>query len=107
MDELLRVEGLCKRYPGFSLEDVSFSLAPGRVMGLIGRNGAGKSTLLKSMLNMVRPQSGSVTMFGMDFYRNEAACKRQLGVVFGGRGFLSAEKTFRNHGDDGGILPGL
>lgn len=92
MDELLRVEGLCKRYPGFSLEDVTFSLAPGRVMGLIGRNGAGKSTLLKSLLNMVRPQSGSVTMFGMDFYRNEAACKQQLGVVFGGVDFYPLKK---------------
>lgn len=62
MEPLLKIEGLSKRYPGFCLDGVSFSLAPGRIMGLIGKNGAGKSTTLKAMLNMVSPQSGRVTM---------------------------------------------
>lgn len=53
MEPLLKIEGLSKRYPGFCLDGVSFSLAPGRIMGLIGKNGAGKSTTLKAMLNMV------------------------------------------------------
>ena len=53
MEAVLSVQGLYKRYPGFALEDVSFSLAPKRIMGLIGKNGAGKSTTLKSILNMV------------------------------------------------------
>ena len=47
MNSLLSVTHLSKRYPSFSLEDVSFSITPGRVMGLIGKNGAGKSTTLK------------------------------------------------------------
>ena len=42
----LAVKGLCKRYPAFSLENVSFSVPEGAVMGFIGRNGAGKSTTL-------------------------------------------------------------
>ena len=46
----LAVKGLCKRYPAFSLENVSFSVPEGAVMGFIGRNGAGKSTTLKSIL---------------------------------------------------------
>ena len=46
MEAVLSVQGLYKRYPGFALEDVSFSLAPKRIMGLIGKNGAGKSTTL-------------------------------------------------------------
>ena len=47
MKSVLCVENLCKTYPGFSLDRVSFSLAAGRIMGLIGKNGAGKTTLLK------------------------------------------------------------
>ena len=41
MEAVLSVQGLYKHYPGFALEDVSFSLAPKRIMGLIGKNGAG------------------------------------------------------------------
>ena len=54
---LLEVEGLTKKYPKFTLKNVSFSLEQGRIMGLIGKNGAGKSTTLKSMLNMVYPDN--------------------------------------------------
>lgn len=92
MDALLKIEGLCKRYPGFSLEDVSFSLAAGRIMGLIGKNGAGKSTTLKAALNMVSPQSGTVTMFGQDFYRHEKKCRQRVGVVFGGIDFYPLKR---------------
>ena len=41
MTELLQVDHLSKRYPGFTLQDISFSVKPGRIMGLIGKNGAG------------------------------------------------------------------
>ena len=53
MEAVLSVQNITKHYPGFALENVSFSLAPKRIMGLIGKNGAGKSTTLKSILNMV------------------------------------------------------
>lgn len=92
MKPVLCVENLCKTYPGFSLDRVSFSLAAGRIMGLIGKNGAGKSTTLKSILHMVAPQSGQVTMFGTDFYQNEQVCKQRLGVVFGGLDYYPLKK---------------
>ena len=50
MSEVLAVQGLTKRYPAFTLEDVSFTLRPGAITGFIGRNGAGKSTLIKLLL---------------------------------------------------------
>lgn len=84
MSIMLNVQHLCKTYPSFTLNDVSFSLASGRIMGLIGKNGAGKSTTLKAMLNMVCPDSGTITMMGQDFYADEACCKQALGVVLGG-----------------------
>ena len=92
MESILSVKNLTKHYPGFALEGVSLDLIPGHIMGLIGKNGAGKSTLLKSMLNMVHPDGGSVTMFGRDFYKNEKACKEKLGIVFGGIDFYPLKK---------------
>ena len=87
METILRVQNITKHYPGFALENVGFSLAPKRIMGLIGKNGAGKSTTLKSILNMVSPESGSVTMFQKDFYQHEKECKQRIGAVFGGIDF--------------------
>ena len=82
--ELLRVEGLTKRYESFTLDHVSLSLEPGYIMGFIGRNGAGKTTTMKSMLGLVHPDEGKVTMFGKDFFEHEQACKQQIGFATGG-----------------------
>ena len=92
MTDLLKIEHLSKRYPGFALQDVSFTLKPGRIMGLVGKNGAGKSTILKSMLNIVKPDQRTVTMFGKDFLQNEKSCKQNIGVVFGGIDFYPLKK---------------
>ena len=92
MEAVLSVQSINKHYPGFALENVSFSLAPNRIMGLIGKNGAGKSTTLKAILNMVSPESGSVTMFQKNFYQYEKECKQQIGVVFGGIDFYPLKK---------------
>lgn len=92
MEAVLCVQGLCKHYPGFTLDHVSFSLAPNHIMGLIGKNGAGKSTTLKSILNMVSPESGSVKIIEKDFYQYEKECKQRIGVVFGGIDFYPLKK---------------
>jgi ABC-2 type transport system ATP-binding protein len=89
---MLVVRDLTKHYPKFTLEDVSFSLEPGRIMGLIGRNGAGKTTTLKCILNLVRPDGGSVEMFGRDFPSHEVTCKQRVGVVFGGVDFYQHKR---------------
>lgn len=83
----LAVEGLCKRYPAFTLDHVSFSLERGRIMGLIGKNGAGKSTTLKSILNLVSPDEGRIELLGMPFPEREEACKQKTGIVLGGIDF--------------------
>ena len=92
MEAVLSVQSINKHYPGFALENVSFSLAPNRIMGLIGKNGAGKSTTLKAILNMVSPESGNVTMFQKNFYQYEKECKQRIGVVFGGIDFYPLKK---------------
>ena len=89
---LLEVEGLTKKYPKFTLKNVSFSLEQGRIMGLIGKNGAGKSTTLKSMLNMVCPDKGCIKMLGHDFRQDEESCKQNVGVVLGSIQFYQDKK---------------
>ncbi len=63
------------------LDEVSFSIAPGEVVGLLGRNGAGKTTLIRTAMGMIRPQGGSVTVFGSDPSIDAVAVKRRLGYV--------------------------
>lgn len=92
MEAVLRVQNLCKHYPAFTLDNVSFSLAPQRIMGLIGKNGAGKSTTLKSILNMTPLESGCVEIFEKDIRRHEKACKQRTGIVFGGIDFYPLKK---------------
>ncbi|MBS5343787.1 MAG: ABC transporter ATP-binding protein [Clostridium sp.] len=89
---LCTIENLSKHYPKFSLQNVSFSLAQGRIMGLIGKNGAGKSTVMKSILNLVFPDSGKIELFGKDIKEHESACKQELGVVLGGINFYQMKK---------------
>lgn len=81
---LLEVKNLTKRYEGFTLDNVSFSLDAGYIMGFIGRNGAGKTTTMKTMLGLVKRDGGSVSFNGMDYYSNETRCKRDIGCIWGG-----------------------
>lgn len=89
----LSVKGLCKRYPAFSLENVSFSVPEGAVMGFIGRNGAGKSTTLKALLGLVHPDAGEVTVLGKSFREEEQYIKERIGVVLGGIDFYPKKKV--------------
>ena len=79
----LEIKGLCKNYPSFTLDHVSFSVECGTVMGFIGRNGAGKSTTLKSALNLVRPSAGEVIYFGLPLKEHEKEIKQRIGYVGG------------------------
>ncbi len=92
MSDVLRVEGLRKIYPSFTLKDVSFTVPQGAVMGFIGRNGAGKSTTLKSILGMVHPDSGRVIFRDMDTATDERYMKENIGVVLGGIDFYPKKK---------------
>lgn len=79
----LEVQGLCKTYPGFRLDNVSFSVAPGSIMGFIGRNGAGKTTTLKSLLHIVHPDAGEIRFFGLDLNAHEREIKQRIGYAGG------------------------
>lgn len=92
MSEVLSVRGLTKRYPGFTLDSVSFDLRPGAITGFIGRNGAGKSTTFKCLLNLVHPDEGKISFFGRPFAGNELSAKGELGFVLGGVDYYPTKK---------------
>jgi len=82
--DILQVEGLSKRYDGFHLDNISFTLPPGYIMGFIGRNGAGKTTTIKAMLDLIHRDSGRVTILGKDYFANEMDLKKEIGLTLGG-----------------------
>ncbi len=86
-NQALEVTGLRKRYKGFALKDVTFSLPRGYVMGLVGPNGAGKTTIIKLIMNLVRREAGEIRVFGLDNRRDEAAVKARIGFVYDEPGF--------------------
>ena len=89
---VLEVQGLCKTYPKFRLENVSFQLEEGRIMGLIGRNGAGKTTTLKSLLNLVHPDCGTRLFFGLDLENHEQEIKCRIGYAGGAVDYYRRKK---------------
>lgn len=86
---MLVVENLCKSYPEFKLKNISFTLEEGYIMGFIGANGAGKSTTLKSILNIVKTDSGKITIFGKEINANEVEIKQDIAFMMGAVGYYS------------------
>jgi len=82
MENALEFMGVTKKYPGFTLRDVSFSLPRGCIMGLIGENGAGKTTALKAALDLVSTDAGEIRLLGLDSRKQGPQAKRSVGVVF-------------------------
>ena len=90
--DVLEVKGLCKTYPAFTLDHVSFHVGRGRICGFIGRNGAGKSTTLGSLTGLVHPDAGEARFFGMELRGNETAVKRKTGFVSSGVNYYPNRK---------------
>jgi ABC-2 type transport system ATP-binding protein len=79
----LAITNLRKEYPSFTLDDVSFKIPTGYIMGFVGENGAGKTTTIKSILNVINRDGGTVTIFGKDLDEHELEIKHDIGYVSG------------------------
>ncbi len=77
----LEIRNLTKEYDGFKLDNINLTLPQGCIMGLIGENGAGKTTIIKLILDMIKRNSGSVTIFGKDNKKEILDIKQDIGVV--------------------------
>ena len=87
MKNALEIRGLTRKYEGFALDSVNLTLPRGCVMGLVGENGAGKTTLIKTVLDLVRPDSGEIEVLGGR--ADDAAVRERIGAVLEDGGFLS------------------
>ena len=82
MINALELADVSKRFPGFYLEKLGFTVPQGYIMGLVGPNGAGKTTTIQLILNMLKPDSGHIKVFGLDPRGHEMQIKEDVGVVF-------------------------
>lgn len=84
MDYILEVQNLCKTYPDrkFRLNNVSFGVNKGTIVGLVGKNGAGKSTTINAILNIINKDSGGIKLFGEEIRDGEEDTRNDLAVVF-------------------------
>lgn len=87
MDVILQVDNLTKQYSDFKLDNVSFSIPKGTIMGLIGENGAGKSTTINAILDLIKKDGGTATFWGQELTENTKQLKEDIGVVFDGINF--------------------
>ena len=78
----IEIQNLTKKYDGFTLDNISFNVPKGSIMGFIGQNGAGKTTTIKALLNIIQFDSGQIKLLGMDSIKDEIKIKKRISVVF-------------------------
>lgn len=87
MENIVEIKGLCKNYNGFALDNVTFNVPKGAIVGLVGENGAGKSTSIKAILGLIHTDGGEISLFGDDISRIDRQQKEMIGVVLDNCGF--------------------
>ncbi|WP_195938518.1 ABC transporter ATP-binding protein [Romboutsia sp. 1001713B170131_170501_G6] len=79
---MLRLEKVSKDFGKFKLEDISFELKKGYIMGLMGHNGSGKTTIIKLIMNLLNVDSGNIYYMGEDIRKNLKKFKEEVGFVY-------------------------
>lgn len=97
MSNILELKNVSKEYKhsNFALDDISFALPYGAIMGYVGENGAGKTTTIGCILNTLTKDSGSIMLFGKEMSDKDTAIRENIGVVYDENFFpeyLNAEK---------------
>lgn len=82
MENILELIDITKRYENFTLDKVNFVCPQGSITGLIGPNGAGKTTIIHSILDVIKPDAGRVSIFGKERHELTMEEKAQIAVVY-------------------------
>jgi ABC-2 type transport system ATP-binding protein len=81
---VIQLEHVTKRYGRIrGIEDLSLVIQPGTIFGFLGPNGAGKTTTISMLVDLIRPTSGTIKIFGLDSRREGTAIRRRMGFLAG------------------------
>src|SRR5690606_8616257 len=98
---VLDVRGVTKRFKDVAaVDDLSFTVQAGEVLGFLGPNGAGKSTTVGMILGLIRPTSGSVLIHGTDVHGNQHVVSESVGAIIENPAFypyLSGRDNLKAH----------
>ena len=97
MNNILEVQNLTRHFPksDFCLENISFSIPYGSIVGFVGENGAGKTTTISCILNTLSKDGGTIKLFGKEMTDSDVSLREDIGVVFDAGNFsgsLSARR---------------
>lgn len=79
---VIEINGLVKKYPGFTLGSLNLEVPQGAIVGFVGENGAGKSTTLRLILGLAHPESGTIKLLGQHAGADHPQAHERVGVVF-------------------------
>ena len=83
MEKVIEVKNLTKEYKNKkAVDNLSFNLYKGEILGLLGPNGSGKSTTINCILSLLKKQSGSIKIFGSEMKPDSYDIKSKIGVIF-------------------------
>ena len=83
MEKIIEVTNLTKEYKGKrAVDELSFDVYKGEILGLLGPNGSGKSTTINSILSLLKYQSGTIKIFGKEMKPDSYDIKSKIGVIF-------------------------
>jgi ABC-2 type transport system ATP-binding protein len=88
VNNLTKIYRLKRHQENIAVNDISFSIPNGEIVGFIGPNGAGKSTTIKMMTGILTPDNGSISIDGLNFKKNRKEIMLKTGVVFGQKSVL-------------------
>lgn len=95
---MIEVKGLSKSFKEVkAVDDLSFRVNPGEIVGLLGENGAGKTTTLRMIATMLKPTAGTVTINEYDLLKEPNKIRREIGILFGGEVGLYDRLTAREN----------
>lgn len=91
MEHILELQQVCKTFPksNFTLENMTFSIPYGAILGFVGENGAGKTTTIGCILNTIAKDSGTIKLFGKEMSDADTDMREKIGVVYDGDNFPS------------------